>query len=133
SATAPTAKPAAGVRRRRQSTRRAGSPLTVARSVVTARVSVLVIVAQRRFRQRHFAPDYLAVDGPPAAGTSGEEMSAVLERLASAQRAQVVALGIGAHPVRVHPRDLAQRPADRLADEEVPVTQVGLDQGAEQV
>ena len=44
-----------------------------------------------------------------------------------------MSLDEGAHPVAVRTRVVAQRPADRLADEELRVLLVGLDDAGEQV
>ena len=53
----------------------------------------------------------------------------VLECLAAGETAELVAVDVdeGAHPVRVGAGVLPERPADRLAQEEVTVVEVGLD------
>ena len=70
----------------------------------------------------------------PAVLVDVDPISQVLEGLASAERGQVrMSLDEGAHPVAVRTRVVAQRPADRLADEELRVLLVGLDDAGEQV
>ena len=70
----------------------------------------------------------------PTALDAVAPFSQVLEGLASAERGQVrMSLDEGVHPVAVRTRVVAQRPADRLADEELRVLLVGLDDVGEQV